>query len=77
MVFFFLQEAVALKGYTQLLSDVSTSVANVEAFEGNVTSRKFVVNMVKNVTKRLTEIQGNMIYVAKVSIITGASISLR
>ena len=77
MVFFFLQEAVALKGYTQLLSDVRTSVADVEAFEGNVTSRKFVVNMVKNVTKRLTEIQGNMIYVAKVSIIIGASISLR
>ena len=77
MVFFFLQEAVALKGYTQLLSDVRTSVADVEAFEGNVTSRKFVVNMVKNVTKRLTEIQGNMIYVAKVSIIIGVSISLR
>ena len=77
MVFFFLQEAVALKGYTQLLSDVRTSVADVEAFEGNVTSRKFVVNMVKNVTKRLTEIQGNMIYVAKVSIIIGVSVSLR
>ena len=77
MVFFFLQEAVALKGYTQLLLDVRTSVADVEAFEGNVTSRKFVVNMVKNVTKRLTEIQGNMIYVAKVSIIIGVSVSLR
>lgn len=77
MVFFFLQEAATLKGYTQLLSDVRTSVVDVEAFEGNVTSRKFVVNMVKNVTKRLTEIQGNMIYVAKVSIIIGVSISLR
>ena len=67
MVCSFLQEDVALTGYTQLLSDVITNLVDVEAFEGNVTSRKFMVNMVKNITKRLIEIQGNMIFVAKVS----------
>ena len=47
----FLQEDVALHRYSQLLSDLITSLADVEDLEGNVTSRKSLINMVKNVTK--------------------------
>ena len=70
-----MQEDIVLNGYTQLLSDVIMSLADLEAFEGNVTSRKFIGNMVKNVTKRLIEIQGNMIFVdyLLISVINGFS----
>ena len=63
----FLQEDVALQRYSQLLSDFITSLADVEAFERNVTSRKSLVSMVKNVTKWLMEIQKKMKVIAKVS----------
>ena len=62
----FLQEDVALHRYSQLLSDFNTSLADIEAFEGNVTSRRSFVSMVKNVTKRITGFQENMVAVAKV-----------
>lgn len=62
----FLQQDVALHRYSQLLSDLITSLADVEDLEGNVTSRKSLINMVKNVTKRLIEIRGNMVLVVKI-----------
>ena len=62
----FLQEDVLLQRYNQLLSDLITSQADVGDLETNVISQKSLINMVKNARKRLIEIRGNMVLIAKV-----------
>lgn len=62
----FLQEDVVLQRYNQLLSDLITSLADVGDLETNVISRKSLINMVKNARKRLIEIRGNIVLIAKV-----------
>ena len=62
----FLQEDVVLQRYNQLLSDLITSLADVGDLEANVISRKSFINMVKNARKRLIEIRGNIVLIAKV-----------
>ena len=62
----FLQEDVLLQRYNHLLSDLITSQADVGDLETNVISQKSLINMVKNARKRLIEIRGNMVLIAKV-----------
>ena len=62
----FLQEDVVLQRYNQLLSDLIISLADVGDLETNVISRKSLINMVKNARKRLIEIRGNIVLIAKV-----------
>ena len=62
----FLQEDVLLQRYNQLLSDLITSQADVGDLETNVISQKSLINKVKNARKRLIEIRGNMVLIAKV-----------
>ena len=62
----FLQEDVLLQRYNHLLSNLITSQADVGDLETNVISQKSLINMVKNARKRLIEIRGNMVLIAKV-----------
>ena len=62
-----LQEDIALERNTQLISDFYPSLANLEAYEANVTNRKSYVIIVKNVTRGLLKIQKNMTFVAEVN----------
>ena len=61
-----LQEDITLERNTQLISDFYPSLANLEAYEADVTNRKSYVSIVKNVTRGLLKIQKNMTFVAEV-----------